>query len=426
LRPGRSIFTQTCLTCSTIATNCVTCGPGKYWVSGTCPVLPSNLYRWLSSAITRNCFPTCTSCSSSEYNKCLGCYPNFVPVVSKADAIANLDTFSCETECPSTHYRGFAYKATTATFCLPCEVLITNCVKCFLETAVAKPICQRCRAGFYVVIDTATFFTNSCDICATDCLECADKPNNCIACHAGKVLSFDTATGLYGCVADPKTLPVTNRVCSYHKYLYQGQCLDSCPVGTYRRKYYTDDCTSCDIATDGCFSCNSQTAVCTTCQPTSKKNLANTCYPCDHNLLQCCDVSMGTSSGTCSACSDINSSKCIVPSYSTTCNAGFVKNLNGLCTAVLANCAAYNYLASSCVLCAATHKLSGGSCVAACGGSLKQFVSTAAVTCEDCDPLCSTGSCTLPLTNNRCSACPTGHFLTTKGCKRCAGFVTGS
>jgi len=394
-------------------------------LSGTsCLPLPDNIFLWKQDSIIRNCFPTCTKCESSEISQCTACYPSFVKVFT-ADAVKkNLKTHSCDSKCPDTHYMTTEYMAVVGVYCLPCETLVTNCMKCYQRIPTEKAICQKCKTGFFVSVDLNTLFTNTCAKCDDSCAECAGSATNCVSCAAGKVLSYDATKDAYECIVDPKTLPVTNRVCPYNKFLYQGQCHAACPTGTYRRKRYTDDCTACQDSTDGCFSCETETATCTVCQPSFKKNPSNACFLCHQNSVQCCDVGKGTNLGLCTVCSGSNVADCFTPEYATSCAAGFVKNANGVCVAQISMCFAYSYTGASCLMCQDSNLVEGSNCVAACSAGLFKYVQSSKLKCEGCDARCAT--CSMPATNNRCPTCKaqnTGVKKVGSGCLDCPNKV---
>ena len=418
---------STCKTCekrAQVGSLCTSCYSDKYLVGTTCLPLPNNIFLWKTSAITRKCFPTCTTCTSSDIDGCTACYSQYVKVFTTAAVKQNLDTHSCDSVCPATHYMTTSYKSVVGTYCLPCETLLTNCISCYQKTPTTKIICKKCNPGFFVSIDTNTFFTNTCDKCDSRCVECSGSSTNCVSCASGQVIQYNSGTGNYDCVTDPRTLSLTNRVCPYNKFLYQGQCLDSCPESTYRRKRYTDDCTACVDSTGGCYKCDTETAQCSVCHPHYKLDTSFLCFTCNQNSIQCCNVGQGTEDGSCSVCTDSNAADCFSPSFSTQCNAGYIDSTLGVCKASITNCNSYSYDATSCLMCTGTNLNDAGTCSAACSGSKMSFVSKSTLSCEACDTTCAT--CTFPLLNNRCPTCQaisTGVKQVGKGCLDCANKV---
>lgn len=407
-----------------MGTKCTSCNSNKYLSGSSCLSLPAGVFLWKQDSITRNCFPTCSACESSEITKCTQCYSDYIPVLTTDTVKGNLNIFSCDSKCPVTHYITSIYQSVAGTYCLPCETLVTNCIKCQQDSPTSKAICQKCISGFYVNVDVNTLFNNICTKCDATCAECAGTPTNCIACASGKVLSYDSGASTYSCVTDPATLAATNRICPHEKYLYKGQCYEKdCPDGSFRRKYYTDDCASCEVATPGCFSCNKATGVCEVCKPEYKKDVTNTCFLCDQNSLQCCKVGQGTTSGTCSVCTDLNAADCFTPIKSTVCNTGFVLNSVGVCKATITNCNSYNYAASTCLLCSGSKVQSAATCVTSCTAPKLSYITNSRIICQGCNSNCNT--CTYPDTNNRCSACTSanGYFQTNLGCSTCYSTV---
>lgn len=80
--------------------------------------------------------------------------------------------------------------------------------------------CQTCKSGTYL----SPFY--DCLNCSTNCLTCSDSIS-CVNCTTGS-------------------------------FLYNGQCITTCPSGYYK---YNTDCQKCPIS---CVTCSSQ-ANCTTC-----------------------------------------------------------------------------------------------------------------------------------------------------------------
>ena len=231
--------------------------------------------------------------------------------------------------------------------------------------------------------------------------------------------------GTVTCVASDKILALTNRVCPYHKFLYLGQCLDTCPAGTYRRKYYTDDCAACSIATPGCFDCVTETSVCNTCHPVYKSFSAGTCYNCGQNTNQCCNYGFGwTTSGVCSACTVPGSLDCLTPVNSILCDTGTSKVLNslGTCASPITSCNSYNFDASVCTQCSLTTLYNGASCVASCSAGTYPYFSNSNKICSACHPYCT--ACSAPGLSGKCSACQSGgYYPVTGGCVQCDNFV---
>lgn len=388
-------------------------------------------YLWNGQTIVRNCFPTCTSCITSEINKCTGCDANSIPVLATDSVKSNQFVFSCDSVCPSTHYITTQYLSNIGTFCLPCAAALSNCMSCHLPTPTSKLICKKCAAGFYVVVDTTTQFTNNCAKCDATCVECSGTATNCVACATGQVLTYDAASTSFKCVTDTKTSPSTNRVCPRHMFLYQGQCLTECPQGTYRRRFWTDDCASCEGIITGCSVCDRDAGKCTVCNPLYKISLATTppsCYICNQNAVQCCAPGFGwTTGGTCSACTDPLSATCFIPSFSTSCTSTNTLNAVGVCKSPITSCNSYDYQGTSCLLCSGTNKRSSAtSCIATCAGSTYDYVLASKLTCQGCHSSCAT--CTEPLTNNRCATCSASSrfVIKEKGCYQCPFAVSST
>jgi hypothetical protein len=106
--------------------------------------------------------------------------------------------------------------------CTAC--VISNCGTCYFEGLTAR--CQTCSSGFVRSADW-TSCVQSPPVCATNSIT-----NGVLICSA----------------------------CSGTKYLYNGDCIDSCPVGTWKNG---NVCSKCNPS---CASCTSATT-CTECSP---------------------------------------------------------------------------------------------------------------------------------------------------------------
>lgn len=406
-----------CETCVNDKDFCLTCPTTRYLTeTNDCLLLPDNIFKWKSTEITRKCFTACKTCDSSNYNKCTSCFTNFIAVYSEETVKANLKIHTCESICPDTHYIATTYQTVAGTYCLPCTTLIQDCEQCRVTNS--NPICSFCLKGYYVTADAVNLFENKCSACDSSCETCAGSSDNCMTCPTGKTRVYKTATSKYSCDDVSLAQELTNKKCENHKYLYNGQCGEECPEGTFRRKQGFEDCTLCEKETSGCYDCDKVTSVCQNCNITSKSRGDNTCYYCNQNLDQCCDVGQGINDGACIACNPTNCADCYNKEYCISCNAGFVNTSRGQCQSSIGDCQVYNNLGDSCVQCNTDKSLVAGACQVGCpAANTFSYLKDASVTCEGCDPSCTT--CTSVLENYFCSACAAGRILLNGACTEC-------
>lgn len=421
-----------CLTCSGNKDTCTTCPTGKYLTdSKTCLDLPENLLKWKSTEITRSCYPTCKTCSTSSYDRCLSCFPSYSRVFSQESVKSNLLTHTCPSACPPTHYLSYTYQSTTLAatatsselFCLPCSSLIPSCVTC--TVTASKPVCSECVKGYFVKSDNINLYENSCVKCDTKCAECVGSNDNCSACAQGLELQWNSQNSKFECnTAEPGKILVSEASpggggCKGEEIRWGGRCWDQCPVGTFRRTKGGDGCTQCQEMTEGCFDCDKNTGVCNQCQGDYKMRLDFTCYYCNQNTVQCCDVdNVGISDGACEACTKANCANCYTKDYCISCNAGFTNTSLGDCVPIIPDCSEYSLDGTTCLQCSDKKFLSAGACIDACDGTINfDFFSYAGLTCEGCESSCQT--CNKPLINHYCTACEVGRQLLGGACTDC-------
>ena len=216
------------------------CQPGMYSGKGTCLA----------------CHTSCNTCVGPKDSDCSFCYPDH-----------RLQISTCVETCPA----GTKLSA-QGRLCTSCP---HACASCKNET------CTSCRKGYYLQMDGSCVTQcqpgqfpdadGACHECHLSCQDCyGPGSNQCSSCHTGKRL-----------------------------YLASGQCLVTCPEGTYREglshfcKPCHASCTACAGEGAGhCTSCSLSKRLmngfCVSCEagyflsPSSKQ-----CHPCHSTCAQC-------------------------------------------------------------------------------------------------------------------------------------------
>ena len=371
----------TCLTCSgpgaSMCLSCNSTGKLTYLDStGKCvKVCPSYFYN--DPSIGKKCMAACPSnTAANTYKECVPCHSSCVTCTGGL----NSQCLTCS-QTGLTPYITYDHKCVND--CPPRTFRWTN--------AGVKECRFVCVGGIYNSGEDA-----DCHLCHPSCTECINsKATDCIACS----------------------------IIGAHPFLYNRQCLTTCPPGTYKYdnpagfKECRDTCGSAyflDAASKYCVACDkscqtcSDVALCTACNPTgttpylSQNQCLAQCpagsfsYVDAAGKRQCrstCGDGFYAESGLCSACD----SSCLTCSgkAATAClscdqagpNPIF---LNGICSK---SCPAGTYM----------HENSQGfqDCVTSCGDGFALVAGTNQ--CVDCNPSCAT-----------CSGAAAGQCITCK------------
>ena len=219
---------SSCLNCTGPSSdNCISCSSTipLYLNGGSCVAnCPSQTYK------NNNTF----TCSNCNYHACLNC--SFCTSCPSTYILVNNQ---CVSQCPIyTYYNSNGTCLNCYNFCLTCNGSnINQCTSCnsALGLYLYQGYClSNCQIGRFANIASST-----CDNCYLLCRTCQGPTNtNC--------LSYDGAIGLY---------------------LYQGNCLNFCPSGTYLNIYSS----SCEACYNTCLECSSSGS--------------NNCISCDNSLI---------------------------------------------------------------------------------------------------------------------------------------------
>ena len=202
--------TNSCLTCETSATQCISCPEGKYLKDGNTCVTESGCTtnQYYLDKANRKCLAcsTITDCTQCTLDQATG-KPKCTNCGVKISRTALDGTSTCVTKdyagCQGDNKELFMKEDTTVY--LLCgddsdgddkNKGTPNCKTCTKTQDGAKPVCDTCKEGF--------FFEESskgCSACGTNCATCSEStnPNKCLSCRAGYFLV--DAEGGKKCVA---------------------------------------------------------------------------------------------------------------------------------------------------------------------------------------------------------------------------------
>ncbi|XP_004591833.2 proprotein convertase subtilisin/kexin type 5 isoform X2 [Ochotona princeps] len=265
---------SSCKTCAGSASLCTSCRKGAFLLNQACvSSCPRGTWPSGRSGSCEACAKGCASCSAA--NSCQECQaPPEQPFF--------LHKGRCYSKCPEGFYGKDGTCVHCSSTCRTCEGNDTNCQSCkagFVlykgecqETCperhvVVEGVCRQCPEGCYDCIHEETckecmfgFFLHN-DACYPNCPGgFYEDSRRCVRCH-------EDCQECYGPNADDC------EICAgYYMYLYDGQCLEECPAGTYYERG-TKDCQDCHKS---CLTCSSA-GTCTTCPEGLQMNRHGNC-----------------------------------------------------------------------------------------------------------------------------------------------------
>ena len=276
--------TKECTQCSSIcetcsdAQTCQTCAYPFILYNDRCQMCPNGTYRQYDEFFHYytcvRCHPSCKTCYASAYDECESCSVGFLydnrclsscppgtfyepgsvydqcrrcPWMCKSctgDSYSNCtecddDYFVydgyCTDSCPTGTYRDYTKKTNPCQKCYPsCETCYgpdeTNCMSCEDDQTLTRGTCYpSCYYGQYRAFNGSG--DSTCEYCHAACRACyGPSDDECFTCSLGRVL-------------------------------YNDQCVDTCPNGTYP---YSDSCQSCSYSCKTCY--GSYSDECTSCE----------------------------------------------------------------------------------------------------------------------------------------------------------------
>lgn len=250
------------------------------------------------------CADECQRCEDQNPASCTRCY-------------ANAELFNSTCQCS----QGFVL---TNGICVP-EASCTEGLKYFEGSCV-----ETCPANSTIDQDGV------CSICSENCLTCTKSHDHCSACYIGE-------------------------------FLYENECFQECPFGTFSVASTCQDCSAncqaCATKANFCTMCRPplvlSDGVCTnTCPREVSVKIGNICYPCASNCKTC-----SGSPSSCSECAETAFSyegECV-----TECPERYVRS-DDQCLKCTYPCTRCELDLTSCTACEGSLFVFRGTCVSAC------------------------------------------------------------
>lgn len=371
---------QKCIPCSTLNCKvcnnklCELCNEGFFFFENECVLqCPEGYFK--NDNKCEKCSYGCLICSNFE--SCIKCEDNLIKFTEK-----------CVASCPTgtTRVNDFCETCSDST----CEVCAVNspdiCIKCSTGILLGSTCVDVCPKGYFKNEDNSKCV--ECDPKCIDCVSLAEckecnpefelinskckntcdkgmirnSEGDCISCGSENCEACILLNGTPKCIACSKNI------------LYEGNCIDSCPIGLYEEN---DKCVNCQVGCKSCTSANS----CTECNEYLFLNdgkcdsecpenwFANfsltpiACEKCHENCYLC----VGPSADKCNSCVKgfiLVGSSCIKPEEEKVkeCNKGFFLSKNNECEKCDTHCLSCRGL-SKCTVCSAKYDLQDGICI---------------------------------------------------------------
>ncbi|KAL1681107.1 insulin-like growth factor binding protein [Schizophyllum commune] len=297
------------------------------------------------------CFAGCEKCAD-DTGACLSCKDGFTQdSADKTKCTAPSQTDSSGATCPKGSFNDNG----------SCKVCDSACDTC---TGGTSKDCASCKSGTYF-LDGSCVSAGSNGVCEGTTLiadnnkgECDTCSSKCTACE---IKSFDVASTVDKAVCTG---------CIPGHFLSDGQCVSSCPDGSFIDPKDNMTCTACDSS---CGSCAGSATTCLTC---ANNRLATA----DGKCVTSCPDNAFSSSGKCITCH---------PDCATCSGSAF----------------------NQCSSCPSDRPvLSNGRCLPTCSQS--QYYDATTSSCQSCDSSCS--SCSGP-GSDECLACSSSSQVLREG-----------
>ncbi|KAF7347454.1 Extracellular matrix protein FRAS1 [Mycena venus] len=244
----------------------------------------------------------------------------------------------------------------------------TNCVACSAScdtcSGPTSNDCTLCPQSHYLTNNGSCVSASSTGVCDGSNLIADNNKGKCDTCGA-KCTSCEIAS--FNVASTVNQLKCTG--CLKGTVLSNGQCIDTCPTGTFLSPKDNVTCTACDSS---CSTCSGSATSCLTC-PTGQLALNGKC-------VSTCPSNTFSASGVCLACHP-DCATCNGPSF------------------------------TQCASCPSNRPvLSSGRCLPTC--SKAQFFDAASGACQPCDGSCSSCSGSGP---SNCLACSSANQVLRAG-----------
>lgn len=406
--------------CQKEGTKCLECDDLLILFEGNCiNRCPEKYVFKEDSQSCEKCNDNCLICSEKD-NKCKVCDKGFV---------VDLDG-TCVSHCEegTTEIEGKCEPCTlnNCSICTSAPDICLACISPYILNVNGDKCIEQCPPGQY-------FQNDKCNYC-DNCPACADETGNCTECGFGYFLTADgtcsnecplgqalvdsscTDCQFKHCKVCPSENIESCNECIEGKILYNNECIDDCPVGTYN--YDNIRCLgcpdNCKICLDGttCLECDSPFVLQgDICQSKCNKGftpIERICELCGDDV-KCAKCSQ-EDKNSCFECKSgfaLKGDKCVDD-----CGCGYFidKSSKGeLCKKCKEGCVYCND-SVTCIRCENPKILNGNDCVDSC---LEGYVNVGSE-CKKCtNSLCL--ECSLN-DQNICFVCKDGYFLKENEC----------
>ncbi|PBK76440.1 growth factor receptor domain-containing protein [Armillaria solidipes] len=278
-----------------------------------------------STGDCKACQLGCSACADST-GVCLTCKTGFTQDGNdKTKCDAPQSTTSSGTVCPDGSF-------SSGTNCTTCS---SACQKC---TGATSNDCTLCATGSYT-FNGSCVSASSTGVCEGTNLIADNNKHVCDACGA-KCTSCEIQNFSVASTVDE--LKCTG--CIPGSFLSNGQCIDSCPTGTFVSPKDNVTCTNCDSS---CSTCSGSSTFCLTCP---NNQLAS-----DGSCVSSCPSGTFSSSGSCLTCHP-DCATCSGSSFNqcSTCPSNRPVLNNGRCLPTCSKSQYFDSTSSSCVSCHST------------------------------------------------------------------------
>jgi len=424
-----------CVKCATNCTTCTgefSCGGctvGNYLKDGKCISKCGEYY--FPNNLTQSCDPcitSCRDCTDSKYCQRCNNVTNLIkfPFGDKCDpkcppgttSINNVCISCSDTNCirctqPNTCDE--CIKSANSTFFLKDGKCVSNCGDFYYANAkngtcnpCADPNCQICEEGKCnackpekVLVDNKycpDFCPNGYVRVGKECVKCT-YPDQCKSCLTSDYSKCD--------------------VCYDGKFLYEGSCVDKCPIGFFVENGKCSPCPEgCAYCTDSlsCVDCKTDylamiakggkcVKTCPEGWAPTNINGTNICVSCTDNVnCALCNSANPSNCEKCKSTSNLYNFRCYTP-----CPPSTFKTLNNTCESCKTNCLNCTN-ALTCNRCDSTTFLQNDQCVKNCtDGSIP--INGVCINCNNT----SCKKC-LETNLNMCVECPIGTYLYNNTC----------
>lgn len=331
---------------------------------------PIKTYPDYSTYLCADCDPKCLECTGPSSQECLECATNYY-------FLGN----DCLLSCPEGY---FAQKTPTNA----CKTCYYDC-----KTCIESVLCSTCPYTRY----QNPSFAGTCSVCSSGCKICSSS-KICTACEPGYYLSNSN------CVT---SCPINYTPDSLCEQCILGTIIPICKICNNGFFYDTNRCKACDAKCSICYGTSS--AECTQCS--TGYFLFNT-----ECISTCPDgyYSYSIPKNTCFRCV-FYCKTCTGYNTCISCISGYFFENKG-CTRCQTGCQTCKST-SICLTCKRNYYLNNGICSTSCPvGYFKNPISTI---CEKCSNTCKSCVSDLSCSSCICDACNDGYFLVADKCIKC-------